>query len=193
MNSSAAIIDDLSRLVGIDIVVAPTPENLVRHTRDYNVEANPAVGILALTFPRNTEQVSKILCYCNEHRIGVQPQGGMTGLSGGGVPLGPCVVISLERMRAIREIDPAAGYITVEAGVVMEAVQKAADAANLFYPLDLGGRGYCQTGGNIATNAGGNRVLRFGMFRDLVLGVEAVLADGTVIDGLRKMIKNNAG
>jgi FAD/FMN-containing dehydrogenase len=193
MNSGATIIDDLSRLVGIDIVVAPTAENLVRHTRDYNVEGNPAVGVLALTFPRNTEQVSKILRYCNEHRIGVQPQGGMTGLAGGGVPVGPCVVIGLERMRAIREIDPAAGSITVEAGVVMEAVQQAADAANLFYPLDLGGRGSCHTGGNLATNAGGNRVLRFGMVRDLVLGVEAVLADGTIIDGLRKMIKNNAG
>jgi FAD/FMN-containing dehydrogenase len=188
-----AIIDDLTRLVGADIVVAPTAANLVRHTRDYTVEGNPAVGIIALTFPRNTEQVSKILRYCNEQRIGVQPQGGMTGLSGGGVPLGPCVVIGLERMRAIREIDMAAGSITVEAGVVMEAVQKAAEAANLFYPLDLGGRGTCQTGGNLATNAGGNRVLRFGMARDLVLGVEAVLADGTVIDGLRKMIKNNAG
>ena len=193
MNSGATIIDDLSRLVGIDSVVAPTAENLVRHTRDYNVEGNPAVGVLALTFPRNTEQVSKILRYCNEHRIDVQPQGGMTGLAGGGVPVGPCVVIGLERMRAIREIDPAAGSITVEAGVVMEAVQQAADAANLFYPLDLGGRGSCHTGGNLATNAGGNRVLRFGMVRDLVLGVEAVLADGTIIDGLRKMIKNNAG
>ena len=193
LNASARIIDELSRLVGIDIIVAPTAENLVRHTRDYSVQANPAVGILALAFPRNTEQVSKILRYCNEHRIGVQPQGGMTGLAGGGVPVGPCVVIGLERMRAIREIDAAAGSITVEAGVVMEAVQKAADAANLFYPLDLGGRGSCHTGGNLATNAGGNRVLRFGMVRDLVLGVEAVLADGTVIDGLRKMIKNNAG
>lgn len=187
------IIEDLSRLVGADIVVAPSAENLVRHTRDYNVEANPAIGILALTFPRNTEQVSKILRYCNERRIGVQPQGGMTGLSGGSVPVGPCVIIGLERMRAIREIDAASGSITVEAGVVMEAVQKAADQANLFYPLDLGGRGSCQTGGNLATNAGGNRVLRFGMARDLVLGIEAVLADGTVIDGLRKMIKNNAG
>ncbi len=193
MHSIATIIEDLSRLVGHDIVVAPTAENLVRHTRDYNVEGNLSIGVLALTFPRNTEQVSKILRYCNQHRIGVQPQGGMTGLAGGGVPVGPCVVIGLERMRAIREIDVAAGSITVEAGVVMEAVQKAADAANLFYPLDLGGRGSCHTGGNLATNAGGNRVLRFGMVRDLVLGVEAVLADGTVIDGLRKMIKNNAG
>jgi FAD/FMN-containing dehydrogenase len=107
MNASATIIDNLSRLVDIDIVVAPTAENLVRHTRDYNVEGNPAVGILALTFPRKTEQVSKILRYCNEHRIGVQPQGGMTGLSGGGVPVGPCVIIGLERMRTLkRAMDP---------------------------------------------------------------------------------------
>ena len=96
-------------------------------------------------------------------------------------------------MRAIKEIDVAAGTITVEAGVTMEAVQKAADAAELFFPLDLGGRGSCQIGGNISTNAGGNRVLRYGMARDLVLGVEAVLADGTVIDALRKVIKNNSG
>ena len=96
-------------------------------------------------------------------------------------------------MRAIRELDTAAGTITVEAGVVMEAVQKAADAADLFFPLDLGGRGSCQIGGNVSTNAGGNRVLRYGMARDLVLGVEAVLADGTVIDALRKVIKNNSG
>ncbi len=102
-------------------------------------------------------------------------------------------MLSLERLRAIRELDRAAGTITVEAGVVMEAVQKAADAAELFFPLDIGGRGSCQIGGNVSTNAGGNRVLRFGMARDLVLGVEAVLADGTIIDGLNKMIKNNAG
>jgi FAD/FMN-containing dehydrogenase len=93
----------------------------------------------------------------------------------------------------IREIDTVTATITVEAGVVMEAVQKAADAAELFFPLDLGGRGSCQIGGNISTNAGGNRVLRFGMARELVLGIEAVLADGTVIDSLRKVIKNNTG
>jgi len=117
----------------------------------------------------------------------------MTGLAGGGVPVVPCVIISMERMRAIRELDASAGTITVEAGVVMEAVQRAADAVDLMFPLDLGGRGSCQIGGNISTNAGGNRVLRFGMARDLVLGVEAVLADGTVIDSLRKVIKNNTG
>ena len=156
-----SVASELIQQVGADVVVVPDAQNVVRHIRDYNVRADPGVGILALTFPRNTQEVSTILRYCNERRIPVQPQGGMTGLAGGGVPVGSCVVISMERMRAIRELDPASSTITVEAGVVMEAVQKAADAADLFFPLDLGGRGSCQIGGNVSTNAGGNRVLRF--------------------------------
>jgi FAD/FMN-containing dehydrogenase len=187
------IVSALAQRVGADVITAPDAQNVARHTRDFGVRGDPAAGILALAFPRNTQQVATILKFCNERRIAVQPQGGMTGLAGGAVPIGPCVVVSMERMRAIREIDPNAGTITVEAGVVMEAVQKAADAADLFFPLDLGGRGSCQIGGNLSTNAGGNRVLRFGMARDLVLGVEAVLADGTVIDALSKVIKNNTG
>ncbi|MEJ1963428.1 MAG: FAD-binding oxidoreductase [Gammaproteobacteria bacterium] len=187
------IVSQLAQCVGEDVIVAPDAQNVVRHTRDYGVQGNPKVGILALAYPRSTEQVSAILRFCNERRIAVQPQGGMTGLAGGAVPVGPCVVVSLERMRAIRELDTTAATITVDAGVVMEAVQKAADAADLFFPLDLGGRGSCQIGGNVSTNAGGNRVLRFGMARELVLGVEAVLADGTVIDSLRKVMKNNTG
>jgi FAD/FMN-containing dehydrogenase len=193
MNSHSNVVSELADLVGADIVVAPDAGNVVRHTRDFCVQGDPAVGILALTYPRETQQVSAILRYCNLRHVAVQPQGGMTGLAGGAVPVGPCVVVSLERMRAIRELDTASGTITVEAGVVMQAVQNAADAADLFFPLDLGGRGSCQIGGNLSTNAGGNRVLRFGMARDLVLGVEAVLADGTVINALRKVIKNNTG
>ncbi len=187
------IIPELAALVGAGGAIAPNAENIVRHTNDYGVRGDPNAGILALTYPRSAAQIAAILGYCNERRIAVQPQGGMTGLSGGAVPVGPCVVLSVERMRAIRELDRAAGTITVEAGVVMEAVQQAAEAADMFFPLDIGGRGSCQIGGNVATNAGGNRVLRFGMARDLVLGVEAVLADGTIIHALNKMIKNNAG
>lgn len=187
------LISELAQRVGAEVVVAPDAQNIQRHTSDFGVPANENANILALAYPRTTAQVSAILEFCNERRIPVQPQGGMTGLAGGGVPLGPCVVLSLERMRAIKDLDVAAGTITVEAGVVMEAVQKAADAADLFFPLDLGGRGSCQIGGNVSTNAGGNRVLRFGMARDLVLGIEAVLADGSVIDSLKKVIKNNTG
>jgi FAD/FMN-containing dehydrogenase len=193
MTTKNRIVFELAQRVRADVVVEPDAHNIARHSRDLCVGAAPAAEILALAYPRTTPQVAAILSYCNEHRIAVQPQGGMTGLAGGAVPVGPCVVLSLERMRAIREIDAAAGTITVEAGVVMEAVQKAADAADLFFPLDLGGRGSCQIGGNLSTNAGGNRVLRFGMARDLVLGVEAVLADGSVIDSLRKVMKNNTG
>ena len=193
MNDAATIFGDLTGLLGADIVLAPDATSRARHTADYCVQGNPEVELLALVFPRTTGQVSQTLRYCNERRIPVQPQGGMTGLAGGAVPIGPSVVLSLDRMREIREIDTAANTITVEAGVVMEAVQKAADAKDLFFPLDLGGRGSCQIGGNVSTNAGGNRVLRYGMARDLVLGVEAVLADGTVINALRKVIKNNTG
>jgi FAD/FMN-containing dehydrogenase len=193
MSAQSTAVANLRALVGAEAVATPDAQNIARHISDYAVQGDAGVGILALTFPRSTDQVAGILRYCNEHRIPVQPQGGMTGLAGGAVPLVPCVVMSLERMRAIRELDSAAGTITVEAGVVMEAVQRAADSADLFFPLDLGGRGTCQIGGNISTNAGGNRVLRFGMARDLVLGVEAVLADGTVISALRKVIKNNTG
>jgi FAD/FMN-containing dehydrogenase len=193
MNSSDRIIEEMSNLVGREVVLRPDAASLVRHLSDYGLQGQPDPGVLALTYPRDTAQVSRILSYCNENRIAVQPQGGMTGLSGGAVPTGPCIILSLERMRAIKEVDVAAGTITVEAGVTMEAVQQAADAAGLFFPLDLGGRGSCQIGGNLSTNAGGNRVLRFGMARDLVLGVEAVLPDGTVIDALRKVIKNNTG
>jgi FAD/FMN-containing dehydrogenase len=193
MTTTARIVADLSALVGTDVVQAIDATLLERLTHDYCVHGRKDVGIHALVLPRNTEQVSKTLQYCNEHGIPVVPQGGMTGLSGGAVPIGPCVCISMERMRKVIELDPAAATITVEAGVAMETVQKAADAAELFFPLDLGGRGSCQIGGNLSTNAGGNRVLRFGMARDLVLGLEAVLADGTVIDSLRKVMKNNTG
>jgi FAD/FMN-containing dehydrogenase len=193
MTDNKNVLGDLQGIVGADVAVAPDATSLARHTHDYCVHGRTDVGVLALVYPRNTQQVSQVLRYCNEHGIAVQPQGGLTGLAGGAVPVGPCVVLSMDRMRAIKELDAAAGTITVEAGVVMEAVQKAADAADLFFPLDLGGRGSCQIGGNVSTNAGGNRVLRYGMARDLVLGVEAVLADGTVIDALRKVIKNNSG
>ena len=193
MIAPETIRSELAALLGAGIVVTPDAQNVVRHNSDYCVRGNPDVGIIALTYPVATEQIAAILSYCNQRKVAVQPQGGMTGLSGGGVPLGPCVVVSLERMRAVRELDRAAGTITVEAGVVMEAVQQAADAADLFFPLDIGGRGSCQIGGNVSTNAGGNRVLRYGMARDLVLGVEAVLADGTVIHALNKVIKNNTG
>lgn len=159
---------------------------------DWHVTA-PNVRPVALVKPRTTAEVAITLEVCNETGTPVVAQGGLTGLVGGAVPVDGCVLISLDRMTRIEEVDPIAGTITVEAGVTMQAVQEAADAAGLLFPLDIGGRGSCQIGGNISTNAGGNRVLRYGMARDLVLGMEAVLADGTVLTMLNKMLKNNAG
>jgi len=179
--------------LGKDVFQIPGEFDPARHIHDFLVGAPAEANILGVAYPRSTAEVSEILTFCNTHNIAVTPQGGMTGLAGGGVPIGTCVILSMERMRAIEEIDVAAGTMTVQAGIPLEAVQTAADDAGLFFPLDLGGRGTAQVGGNASTNAGGNRVVRYGMMRSLVLGMEWVMADGTVVTSLNKMIKNNAG
>jgi len=148
---------------------------------------------LALLLPRSTHEVSLALAICHEDGVPVVTQGGRTGLAGGATPGDGWVILSMERMRAIAAADGASSTIEVEAGAVLEAVQKAADDVDLLFPLDIGGRGSCTIGGNISTNAGGNRVLRYGMMRDLVLGLEAVLADGTIVSSLTTMQKNNTG
>ena len=147
----------------------------------------------ALVRPRTTGQLAEAMRICHAHGQSVVPQGGLTGLAGGACCRAEDVAISLERMNAIEEIDPVSGTITVQAGAILQAVQDAADAAGLLFALDLGARGSCTIGGNLATNAGGNRVIRYGTMRDQLLGIEAVLADGSVISGLHKMIKNNTG
>lgn len=150
---------------------------------------------LAVLRPASTEEVSACLRLCHEAGVAVVPQGGNTGLTGGGVPSTdrPQVVLSLTRMRAVREIDPVADTITVEAGVVLASVQESAAAADRLFPLSLGSEGSCTVGGNISTNAGGTAVLRYGMMRELVLGLEVVLPDGRVWDGLRPLRKDNTG
>ena len=183
----------LRDLVGKDVFQIPGEFDPARHMDDFTNQAPASANVLGIAYPRSTQEVSQILKFCNDHDIKVTPQGGMTGLAGGGVPITSTVILSLERMRAIEELDVHAGTITVQAGVPLEAVQIAADEAGLFFPLDLGGRGTAQVGGNASTNAGGNRVVRYGMMRALVLGAEWVMADGTVVTSLNKMIKNNAG
>ena len=147
----------------------------------------------AILRPRSTGEVSRILALCNAAGQPVVAHGGLTGLVEGAVSAPGEVVLSLERMNAIEGVNAVERTMTVQAGAVLEAVQNAAEAEGLLYPLDIGGRGSCTVGGNIATNAGGNRVIRYGMTRDMVLGVEAVLADGTVVSAMNEMIKNNAG
>ena len=184
------ILAPLQAILGERAVLADAME-ADRRRRDFMVSAAaPAIVV----YPASTEEVSQVLKLCNDRRQPVVPQGGLTGLSGGATPVREgLVALSLDRMRAIEEIDLNAAVMTVQAGAVLQTVQEAADDAGMLFPLDLGGRGSAQVGGLIGTNAGGNRVLRYGMMRDLVMGVEAVLADGSVVSSLNKMLKNNTG
>ena len=147
----------------------------------------------ALLKPRTTDELSTIMALCHEHNQPVVVQGGLTGLAGGATPKTGEFAISLERMSAIEEIDTTAMTLTAHAGTPLQVLQEAAAEYDLFLPLDLGARGSCMIGGNIATNAGGTEVIRYGMTRSMVLGLEAVLADGTVISSMNKMVKNNSG
>lgn len=146
-----------------------------------------------LVRPKTTEEVSAVLKLCHLERRAVVTQGGLTGLVHGADAGPDQIVLSLERMNAIEEIDPLQRVAVVQAGVTLQGMQEAAEPYDLSFPLDLGARGSATLGGIAATNAGGNRVIRYGMTRALVLGLEAVLADGTVVSSLNQMIKNNAG
>ncbi|MCW2365924.1 FAD/FMN-containing dehydrogenase [Sphingobium sp. B7D2B] len=189
----AHVIARLRQALGADIVKDRTDGDFARHVSDFTNVMPADIPLPGIAYPRTTEQVSQIMAICNEERWPVVPQGGLTSLCAGGLADRPCLLLSLERMRGIEELDEAGRTMTVLAGTVLETVQRAADEAGFLFPLDLGGRGTAQVGGNAATNAGGNRVLRYGMMRDLILGVEAVLPDGTIISSLNVMIKNNAG
>ena len=147
----------------------------------------------ALVRPSTTAGVSATLRECSARRVPVVAQGGRTGLAGGAVPRDGWVILSLERMHSIESVDPDSATIVAQSGATLQSVQDAAASAGMLFPLDIGARGSCTIGGNIATNAGGNRVLRYGMMRDLVLGLEVVLANGTVLDAMNSMLKNNAG
>jgi FAD/FMN-containing dehydrogenase len=138
-------------------------------------------------------EVSAALRLCNEKGVAVVPQGGLTGLAGGATPQAGQIVLSLERLKGVEEIDRDSATMTVLAGTPLEIAQKAAEEAGLYLALDIGSRGSCQIGGNIATNAGGNHVIRYGMARAQVLGLETVLADGTILTSLTKVMKNNTG
>ncbi|MGO4830971.1 FAD-binding oxidoreductase, partial [Rhizobiaceae sp. 2RAB30] len=143
--------------------------------------------------PRGTDDVAEILKACNAARQPLVIQGGRTGLAGGARVLAGEAVLSLERMTALQEVEPMAGSLVVEAGVPLQVVQERADAAGFVFAVDIGARGTATIGGNIATNAGGIRVLRYGNFRAQVLGLEAVLADGSVLSSLRGLAKDNSG
>ena len=143
--------------------------------------------------PGSTEEVSKILKYCNDNMLAVVPQGGNSGLVGGSVPVFDEIVINMSRMNEIRSFDEVSGALVVDAGCILEVVDNFLREKGHIFPLDLGAKGSCHIGGNVATNAGGLRLLRYGSLHGTVLGIEAVLPDGTIVDDLSKLRKNNTG
>ena len=153
----------------------------------------PSAEAAALVRPRGTCEVVQVMTICNAYGQPVVTQGGLSGLAGGACLLGGEIALSLERMQGVEFIDPVSATMTVWAGTPLQVVQEAAAEAGFFFPLDLGARGSCTIGGNMATNAGGNRVIKYGMMRDQVLDFEAVLADGSVVGRMMGMIKNNTG
>jgi len=143
--------------------------------------------------PGSTEEVSKVLKYCNDNMLAVVPQGGNSGLVGGSVPVFDEIVVNMSRMNNIRSFDDVSGTLVVDAGVILEVADHYLAERNHIFPLDLGAKGSCHIGGNVATNAGGLRLLRYGSLHGNVLGIEAVLPDGTILDDLSKLRKNNTG
>jgi FAD/FMN-containing dehydrogenase len=150
---------------------------------------------LALALPSSTSDVSEILKFCNALRVPVVPQGGNTGYCAAGTPddSGTQLVMSLRRMNRIRRVEPLNNSLVVEAGCILKEIQLAAESVDRYFPLSLGSEGSCTIGGNLSTNAGGVNVLRYGMTRDLALGLEVVLADGRVISSLSALRKDNTG
>ncbi|WEZ85887.1 FAD-binding oxidoreductase (plasmid) [Rhizobium sp. 32-5/1] len=184
------VLDDLIDALGPDAVLVGVA---IGERHRSNASTTGRALPLAVVYPSSTQQVSRILAICDRHRQPIVPQGGLTGLAGGANAAGGEIALSLERLSGIEEIDADAGTMTVLAGTPLEIAQRAAEEAGLLLPIDLGARGSCQIGGNLSTNAGGIRVIRHGVTRDNVLGLEAVLADGTVLTSLNKMMKNNTG
>lgn len=184
------IVKRLTAALGSD-AVSPHGEVPRRNRQDW--AGLPPVVPLALVRPHSTDAVAAALRLCHQAGVPVVPQGGLSGISGGAHPVDGAVALSLERMNRVLSVDPQMACMTAEAGCVLQTAQEAAQAAGMMLAIDLGARGSCTLGGVLATNAGGNQVLRYGMTREHVLGIEAVLADGTVLNSMNTMIKNNAG
>ncbi|WP_199553840.1 FAD-binding oxidoreductase [Sandaracinobacteroides hominis] len=184
------------RLSGLPAdIVRTAPEDLASHLTDWRGAKQGRAEMLLL--PRNTSDVVEIVRWAAANRVGLVPQGGNTGLVGGSVPepdpSGPVAVLSLRRMDAISPADPAGLSMVAEAGAILANVHTAAEAAGCRFPLSLGARGSATVGGLVSTNAGGVQVLRHGNMRSLVLGLEAVLPDGSILDQLTALRKDNTG
>ncbi|MDA8347370.1 MAG: FAD-binding oxidoreductase [Pseudomonadota bacterium] len=189
---TAETLEQLARIVGARRLLTAANELepfLTDHRALYHGRA------LAVAQPETAEQVAQLLAVCNQARIGVVPQGGNTGYCGGATPdeSGAQLVVSLARLKRIRALDALNYSLVAEAGCVLADVQRAAEDAQRYFPLSLGSEGSCQIGGNLSTNAGGVHVLRYGMMRELVLGLEVALPDGRLLSSLTRLRKDNTG
>ena len=184
------LISELSQLLG-ERQVLTAVEDLAPYCTDWRGRYSGRA--LCVVLPGSTEQVAAVVRACAAAGVAIVPQGGNTGLCGGATPVGGEVVVCLRRMNRIRAIDADNNSITVEAGCTLQAVQEAAAAVERLFPLSLAAEGSATLGGNLSTNAGGVQVLRYGNTRELTLGLEVVLADGRVWNGLRALRKDNTG
>jgi FAD/FMN-containing dehydrogenase len=189
VHASGAVLDSLADVVGPHLIV--DPDRIASYTTDWT---GRFVGhTAAVVRPASTDEVAGVIAVCRQHGVALVPQGGNTGLVGGGVPLHDEVVLSLGRLHRLGPVDAVAGQVTAEAGVVLSAVQEVGRSTGWAYGVDLASRGTATVGGTVATNAGGTRFLRYGDTRAQVIGVEAVLGDGTVVSHLGGLVKDNTG
>lgn len=190
--NQATIVEAMRELAG-NANVLESDADMAPHLVDWRKRHSGRAA--CVVFPRDTAQVSKVLAWCDARGVKVFPQGGNTSVCGGSVPdaSGNSILLNLAKMNRIVEVNANNNSMTVEAGCILADLQQAALDADRIFPLTLGAEGSCQIGGNIATNAGGTNVLRFGNTRDLVLGLEVVLPDGRIWNGIRTLRKNNSG
>lgn len=188
----STLIEKLVSIVGAPHVLT-APEDQTKYITDWPGKKTGQAQ--AVVRPSNTEEVSKIIQLAYETGTSVVPQSGNTGVAGGSIPdqSGDAILLSLERMNTIRDISPPAQTIVVEAGCVLETIHTTVEELDLFFPLNFGARGSCMIGGNLATNAGGSNVVKYGNTRDLCLGIEAVMPDGKIMNLLSGLHKNNTG
>lgn len=179
----------LEAKLGAKAVVADS-SGMDRYVRD--LMDTQSSSPLAVLRPASTEDVATAVQWCRQQGLAIVPQGGLTGLCSAAVPMNgeAAVILSLDRMKTIRDIDPLDNTMTVDAGVVLADVRAAAENADRYFPLSHGAQGSSLIGGNLSTNCGGNNAIRYGVARDQVLGLEAVLPDGTIWNGLRPVVQN---